>query len=291
MSFDDSRDVFQRPGARFRALSASAQLAILLGIAYLCQFLADLVFDRDPLARALALRMAPLDWTLIYRPLTYAFVHKFDDPLHVIFNAIGIFAFGTVLQSERGPRTMLMTFGIGVLVGGVAFGVTEWGSPQPVVGASGGVFALLVAAAVVAPHVETLFRIPLWVIAAIYVGMNLLQFAQSFKPNALWSPVSHITHLGGAAAGFVMAARGVRDRFDAQPFAPMEWLKQKQKEREVESRRRDEEELDRLLEKIHQHGLPSLTAAERKFLQRASKNLHGSDGSEPRTPRDGTRGR
>ena len=116
--YPDDRPTSMR--SRFATLSLSARLAIVLAAIYVVQLSVFLIGKQDALGELLQLRLSPIDWQTIYRVASYGLAHSVGDPLHVTYNAVGLFFFGTVLESERGPRTMMFTFWAGVVAGGIA---------------------------------------------------------------------------------------------------------------------------------------------------------------------------
>ncbi len=289
------------PRFRFGALSRHAQIAAVLGCAYLLQLVPFLVFGRDVIGGWLGLRAVPLHWAFPVQLFGYGLVHAVADPFHVTWNALGVFIFGGVFANERGPRTMVLTFVLGIACGGLAYSAMAWleDSSIVLVGASGGVFALLVAAAICAPHLELIFRIPLWVFAAVYVGVNLILFAQTLRLGTGLDPVSHVAHLGGAVTGLGIALRGVRDDPDGSGSRLLDRGREALARYRARRVRERAERLDAILEKIHEKGIASLSRSERRFLEKVSNSAQEGQrstrpptkrrhaGSSARGPRDG----
>ena len=267
-----------RPHFSWGSLSRSTQLAVVLGVTYLVQVAISLVANGDWMMQIFGLWLEPFDWKVLPRLITYAFVHNLASPLHVVLNAIALYFFGLVVERDRGPRTVLFHFFVGVFVGGAAFAILELARGAelvPLIGASAGVYALIGAAAVTNPNLETIFRIPLWVIAAIYVGMDAVAFATSLRFQGGASPVAYVAHLGGAAAGIFFGLRRVSDvSLEIGWFAAM-----RRRLADVPRRRRERREverskhLDEILQKIHEKGIGSLSASERRFLADASSAI------------------
>jgi membrane associated rhomboid family serine protease len=274
----------RRPRIHWRGLSRSAQVALALGGLYLLQVLVSLASSTGRvdawIVKTFGLTANPLEWKAAYQILTYALVHSFDDPLHVVLNAVLLFFCGSVIESERGPRTMFSIFLLGVVGGGLAFTALEVardGPSWPLIGASAGCYALLAGAAVIHPNLETFFRIPLWVIAAVYVAIDALRFATSLKTGSV-SVVSYVAHLGGAATGLVLALRGISDA-RIERLAIFRWKERWQDHRRRRNAERDASrarKLDAILEKIHREGIGALTSSERAFLNEASSALKGT---------------
>lgn len=194
---------------------------------------------------------------------TYGFLHDPDSPLHLLFNLMGLFFFGTMVESLLGKRRFLLVYLLGIVVPGIlqlAFSLAT-GSQTLVVGASGAILMLLVTVATLFPSRQILLMfipMPMWLAAVIFVGLDLFGLVRGGGGTA------YLVHLGGAALGFVLAKSGAL-WFD--PFAAWETRKAV---KEVESAQNDEQRLDDLLARIHREGIGSLTARERDFLKRMS---------------------
>lgn len=274
-------DFVRRTSFRFRRLPIAAQIALGLAGIWLVQLTVYLATKSDSLGQWLGLNAYPFDpWSLL-RLVTYGAVHSVTDPLHVTMNAVVLFLFGSILEQLRGRRAVVESFFLGVVVGGFVFATVVWLRSNPndrVVGASGGVMGVALATTVAAPNLMTFLRMPLWVLTAIYVALDMVGFALSFRGAS--SSVAHTAHLGGALAGFLYGQRAMRSHGRAWTDRLRDVLARRRVQRAAARARK----LDALLEKIHLHGLPSLSAAERSFLRRASKAAKGGRASLPDRP-------
>lgn len=200
----------------------------------------------------------------VWELVTYGFMHSVDDPMHILFNSLMLYFFGTMLEGIVGSRRFLTTYLVAMVVGGlgqVIWGLA-YGHAEITVGASGAVLGALVACAVLQPKTPVIFIIvftPLWVLASILVGIDLFFFVSGGGRTA------YLVHLLGAAYGFVAARRGwiYKD--------PLEIWERRRAVKQEDRQRSDEERLDSLLERIHKEGIHSLSAREREFLKRVSK--------------------
>lgn len=194
---------------------------------------------------------------------TYGFLHGMGSLGHLLGNLLGLYFFGTMLEEMIGTRRFAFLYGAAIVLGAVV--TLLWSalaSPVAVIGASGGVLAVVVATAVLRPNqmVIVLF-IPLtlkWV-AAIFVGMDAFMFL-SGSPDG----VAHQVHLAGAAYGFLAARQGWLWR---DPLAGLERRREEAAERREVA---DAERLDQLLKRIHDEGMNSLSRRDREFLRRVS---------------------
>lgn len=198
----------------------------------------------------------------VWRAVTGAFTH--EQVMHWFWNMLGLFFFGRHLERLLGR----LRFCILVLVVAVVGNLFHVGIMQgSVLGFSGVVYALIVGFAAHTPTAPVLamlvLRIPAWVLAAILVLLDTLHFIQFGTERA---HTAYDVHLIGAAIGFL----AVRWRWMLGPV--LRRLHQRRQRHHVQQQHWEHSELDRLLEKVSQQGLPSLSRRERTFLQRYSKS-------------------
>jgi membrane associated rhomboid family serine protease len=149
---------------------------------------------------------------LIWRGVTYAFVH--GNGVHLALNLTGLLIIGPKVERIGGGATLLRVFFAGALIGGAAHLVLAPPGQQgiPLVGASGGIMALLLWLTTTSPDAQTW---PIRVsgrslgLGVIVAEACLLTVAWGF-PHASFQPVAHACHLGGALVGWGMARRLLR---------------------------------------------------------------------------------
>jgi rhomboid family protein len=140
----------------------------------------------------------------LFRPwqlLTYAFLH--GNLLHIVFNMIPLFMFGAVLERYWGARRLLIYYLVCVLAAAATqlavLGPSADG--EPTLGASGGVFGVLLAFAWYFPK-QRLYVIPIpipvpaWLFVTVYALLELF-FGVTGKEQG----VAHFAHLGGLLGG------------------------------------------------------------------------------------------
>ncbi len=165
-------------------------------------------FLDDLLGKALTVNMAlwPLDsgGFMPWQVLTYAFLH--GSLGHLFFNMLGLWMFGSELERVWGQRRYLEFLLASVLAAAATqlliSAVAGWGNPT--VGASGGLFGLLLAFGMMFPErtIMPLFPpIPMKakVFVAIYGGLELFNGVTGTS-----SGVAHFAHLGGMLGGWLM---------------------------------------------------------------------------------------
>lgn len=226
-----------------------------------------------------------------WRFIGFQFLH--GGIWHLAFNMIGLWVFGPIVERTLGGKRFLAFYllcGIcgalmylllnaaGSLVPLFAPQLVQWlpfllvnDPTTPLVGASAGVFGVLMAGAYLVPHatvyVYGILPMRMDTLAYVLVGIALLTvFLNGSNAGG------EAAHIGGAIAGwyFIRNPHHLHGFFDflgrADPTS------RSRKLREGAPRRPEAEnvEVDRILRKVHESGLHSLSASEREALKRAS---------------------
>ncbi|MDA8788250.1 rhomboid family intramembrane serine protease [Schleiferiaceae bacterium] len=201
-------------------------------------------------------------WTLF----SYGFLHY--GAVHLLLNGLMLYFAGHMLKTFWQDVQVARLFALGIVAGGVAYAVASYFYPQwpPLMGASGGVLALLLAATRMSPqmpvYVFGVLRLPLWAISLL---LMLISISGLQGPNA----GGNMAHLGGAAIGWIMAKNPAW-------LMRMNWTKRAKNARHQRAPLhvvgKDEHDLDGILDKISRVGYEALTAAEKEFLARYGKN-------------------
>lgn len=152
-----------------------------------------------------------MPWQLV----TYAFLHA--NLMHVGFNMLALVMFGSPLEYTWGNRRFLTYYMVCVLGAGLCqLLVASWMSGQglsyPTIGASGGVFGLLLAYGMLFPNQRVMLLIPpipmkASTLVIVYGAIELLLGASGLQPG-----VAHFAHLGGMAAGYALLVHWRRGR-------------------------------------------------------------------------------
>lgn len=232
--------------------------------------------------------------------LTYMFMH--GGFLHLFFNMLALWMFGMELENTWGSRK----FAVYYLLCGLGAGLSNLiiapmvGQGAPTVGASGAVFGVLIAFGMMFPdrpiYIYFLLPIKAKYFIAVYIGMELY-----YGVTGLTDGVAHFAHLGGAAVGFVYmlgdlglipvrtwwsdlrsqgagtlaGGQGVRRRGSSESdvhdatFYDIKSGKPYDGDGEL-----NQEVIDEILDKISKSGYQSLTEAEKRLLNEASKKIH-----------------
>ena len=152
-----------------------------------------------------------LPWQLV----TYSFLH--GNGLHLLVNMLGLYMFGSEVERVLGSRRYVTYYVVSVLsaaVAQLAMSALTAGPPYPTVGASGGVFWLLLAYGMFFPRrmVMLIFPpipMPARVFVVVYAAIELYLGVTGTQAG-----VAHFAHLGGMLGGFLLLRRWRRRRFD-----------------------------------------------------------------------------
>jgi len=219
-------------------------------------------------------------WSIV----TYGFLHSMQDIFHLVFNMLYLFWFGKLLQAYFGPARVWQMFFGGVVFGGIMMMLGYSLFPAfrnlpltYVIGASAGALSVLCAVATFLPeyqlHLMLIGPVKLKWIAIFLVVLDVI----SINPSG---NTAHFAHLGGALFGFI-AVSGIKKQID-----PLSWLslkisklfKPKERLKVVHSRKSgaasnepDQEEIDKILDKLAKVGYARLSVEEKQALYRASQ--------------------
>jgi membrane associated rhomboid family serine protease len=236
----------------------------------------------------------------VWQLISYQFMHGGFS--HIFFNMLMLWMFGMEIENYWGSKKFLFYYLLCGVVAGIAqlflpplFGLP----PAQTVGASGAVFGVMVAFALMFPdrYIFLWFLIP---VKAKYLIGFLIIIEVMWIGNA-GSNVAHLAHLGGALAGllFILFDKSIdvplkrmlnissshksSDMFN-NPFGGISSRFKKRKDNIEDARYYDinrkkdndeitQEEIDKILDKISQSGYQNLSEKEKKILFEASKKM------------------
>jgi membrane associated rhomboid family serine protease len=200
----------------------------------------------------------------LWRLVTYQFLH--GDVIHILFNMLGLFFLGPTLERHWGSKKFLIFYLSCGVAGGLFYTLLvalNFLQAGPMVGASGAILGMLAACAILFPHFIVFimfFPVPIRV-AAIGLTIMYLFFVLTRAPNA----GGHAAHLAGMAAGAgYVFSRTWRDRFKMK-IRSGAWKRKAAAQYDLEA------EVDRILQKVHDSGIHSLTTKERRILRKATE--------------------
>jgi len=236
----------------------------------------------------------------IWQLITYQFMHGGFS--HILFNMFALWMFGMEIENIWGSKKFLTYY----LICGIAAGLAQlfiaplYSTPAVTIGASGAIFGVMIAFAMLFPdrHIFLYFLIP---IRAKYL-IGFLFILEIFWIGDAGSNVAHLAHLGGALAGFLFImfdksidaplkrmfniSSGYRPGKQFQN--PLSGLSDKFRKRsqniddanyyDINQKKEGEEitqeDIDKILDKISQSGYQNLTEREKRVLFEASKKMN-----------------
>lgn len=145
-----------------------------------------------------------LPWQLV----TYSFLH--GNSMHLLFNMLGLYMFGSEIERVLGRNRYVTYYFVSVIAAGLAqlvISVISEGPPYPTIGASGGVFGLLLAYGIFFPRriVMLIFPpipMPARVFVFVYAAIELYLGVTGTQAG-----VAHFAHLGGMLGGWILLRR------------------------------------------------------------------------------------
>lgn len=213
-----------------------------------------------------------------WRMVTYMFLHA--GGFHILFNMLWLWWMGQAVENTLGTRNFLLIY-LGSGIGGAivnALIALAFGSATalPTIGASGAVFGVMVAFAMLYPTTPIMLLL-LPPIQARYVVAGFIALDILFLTAN--DNVARVVHLGGAASGWVLMryySTGGMDRLASlfSTWKSARGPKNKRMRSVVDAtiiEEIDQSEIDRILDKIAQKGYSSLSAEEKKRLFDSSK--------------------
>jgi membrane associated rhomboid family serine protease len=211
------RDYVRREGPSFLGsfVERGQVCKWLVGIniaAFIVQVLTLPPFDSDSTSLgwftdALDLKVSAVLHGQFWRLLTYAFLHDPNGIMHILFNMLFLWWFGTDVEDLYGPREFLTYYLSACFASGLLYFLSSlaW-MPQAgsCLGASGGVLAVLVLCAIHYPMRTILLffilPVPLWLFLIIFLAGDAYVFLKQIENSRkdIGSTTAVAAHLGGA---------------------------------------------------------------------------------------------
>ncbi len=230
----------------------------------------------------------------VYQFVTYMFMH--GGFMHLFFNMFALWMFGRIIEDTWGWQRFLVYYfvcGIGAALTQEAGQLMGLINPYSMtVGASGAVYGILLAFGMLYPN-ERMFIIPIPIpIKAKYfvIGYAAIEL---FEGMASSDGVAHFAHLGGMLFGLLLilywrkkarrtsyftsyssSSKSTWRTTSTRPYTSAEYNKNEHsKDYEFNAQKREQNnEIDRILDKIRKSGYDQLTEEEKKRLFDASNN-------------------
>jgi membrane associated rhomboid family serine protease len=281
-------------GGMLEQLTPTVKWLLILNLGI---YFADmLVFDFAIRTRfAFSIQSALLEFN-VWEFITFQFIH--GSVGHVLFNCIGLFFFGPWMERWWGPKRFMFFYLLCGVAGAALYSSLVFAGtlPQtvtgfmpdgeafsypatwvPLMGASAGVYGILVGVAVIAPAMRVSLLFPpvtltmrqlALALLVIAVGVIILDIGKNQGGEA--------GHLGGAIMGFIlMKTHGwiawMRAKTGSSRGRPTSDFTPKIRPRTMVDLH-GQSEVDAILDKISRDGFQSLTDEERDTLHRAARN-------------------
>lgn len=292
---DDFKNAWNKPN---NGLAQIILINIIVFLVLIAMKVIMTISGVEDIYRAISSRlMLPADTTLLllqpWSLFTYFFTH--EGLFHVAFNMLFLFWFGRIIQEFLGQNKVIALYVLGGLAGGLFYMLIYNLIPfyqeripgSLMLGASAGVYAMVVGAATFMPN-YTLFLLFFGPVKIKYIAIFyvVLSFSQTIGTNA----GGELAHLAGAGMGFLYITQLRKGHdYGTWVISTMTWVKSffvttpkikvtHRNETNTKSGRKaapvsktDQDEIDAILDKISQSGYDSLTKDEKQKLFNASK--------------------
>ena len=211
-------------------------------------------------------------WPLVWQPFTYMFIH--GDFWHVAINMLVLFLFGSELETIWGRQGFIKYY----IITGVGSGLI-WilfqsfsSSSAYLIGASGAVYGILTAYGLMFPNriVYIYFLFPVKVKWFVII-LGAVAFFSSLGSH---SNISHLTHLSGMIIGFTYLR--FNRQWEKAVFSMRKQIlesKIKREENLKKKKRKLQEDVDQILDRINQVGYDGLSDSEKSRLYAASRDI------------------
>lgn len=204
-----------------------------------------------------------------WRVITYQFLHA--DFWHIFGNMLWLYFLGPNLENMWGSKRFLIFYLVCGTMGGIVYPVlvfTGWLDLGQMVGASGAVLGIVAATAILFPMVNVyiwgIFPVKLFFIAFIALFISITTLLNPSPQNNAGGEAAHLAGMITGAIYVFWPFIKTRMKFRSSTGS---W------QRKIAEHRLLRDEVDRILEKVHNEGIHSLTWQEKKTLKKATK-LH-----------------
>jgi membrane associated rhomboid family serine protease len=202
----------------------------------------------------------------LWRLISYQFLH--GGFLHIVLNMWALWMFGPTLERLWSGKKFLAFFLYCGAAGGLFYIlliVVHFLPSLPMVGASGAILGVFAACAILFPNMKLIlfpFPISIPIRAAAIAGLIIYSvFVATRSANA----GGHAAHLAGMAAGAAYVySESWRKKFKLK-IETGRWQKKMAEQRNLQI------EVDRILRKVHEQGIHSLTPKEKRILKKATE--------------------
>lgn len=212
----------------------------------------------------------------VWQLVTYMFLH--GGFWHLFFNLIILYFFGNMVESVWGARRFVWFYLVCGVGGGLLQMVLQYDAS--VIGASGAIFGVYVATAMLFPdaYVYLYFVLPVKV-KYFVVGLAILQLANGIAGP---SGIAYFAHLGGGITALFFFRSQILRHFRGSSRPKRQWPGTMAEPRRPQPPRREptaprpETNIDSILDKISAKGYENLTPTEKRILENYSRQRNES---------------
>ena len=213
---------------------------------------------------------------MLWQPFTYMFFHApFYSSVgisHILLNMLGLWVFGRELEEAWGKTKFLRYYFITGIGSGLITYFFQMGSDNPVIGASGAVYGILLAYGISYPN-RMLYIWGLIPVRSMWLVIIMGSIAFfGLLGNA--DGISHVTHISGMLIGYVLLKKKWRwrDIWFAIRKKTIEFQVQRYEKKSIKNKML-QKDIDVILEKIQKVGFIGLSDREQSKLYEASKTM------------------
>ena len=216
---------------------------------------------------------------MLWQPFTYMFFHapyySSVGISHILLNMLGLWVFGRELEQAWGKSKFLKYYFLTGIGSGLITYLFQINSDNPVIGASGAVYGILLAYGISFPN-RMLYiwgLIPVRSIWLVVIMGSIAFFGLLGRADG----ISHVTHISGMLIGYIFLKKKwqLADIIFAMRKKTVEFQVQRKEDRAIKKKYINRD-IDIILEKIKEVGFSGLSNEEQSKLYEASKNLSKS---------------
>ena len=217
---------------------------------------------------------------MLWQPFTYMFFHapyySSVGISHILLNMLGLWVFGRELEQAWGKSKFLKYYFLTGIGSGLITYLFQINSDNPVIGASGAVYGILLAYGISFPN-RMLYiwgLIPVRSIWLVVIMGSIAFFGLLGRADG----ISHVTHISGMFIGYILLKKKwqLADIIFAMRKKTVEFQVQRKEDRALKKKYINRD-IDMILEKIKEVGFSGLSNEEQSKLYEASKNLSKSE--------------
>jgi len=205
----------------------------------------------------------------LWRVISYQFLHDIGGFGHIFWNMLILYFLGSILEPVWGSKKFLVFYLICGAAGGIFYPVLAlagWLSRGPLVGASGAILGVIAACGILFPNLMIyVFGIIPVRLAILAIILGVISVMSVLRPDVIANAGGEAAHLAGAATGVIyVLSESWRAKLKLK-LRTGAWEKQMTAQRDLRV------EVDRILQKVHDQGIHSLTSREKRILKKATE--------------------